>query len=271
MAAFSNCSAGSYRLFKNIRMVTVLLIPVFWLLYKQAIQVSTRTYKLGVPVSVFVPPGKISLIGPGWNSCGAGDEAKNARLNALSTCLQQLRLKKEFTATAVEKRVYSNCGWKKSLQQLPLKKEFTATAVGKRVYSNCGWKRVYSNCGWKKSLQQLRLKKELHLQDRMSGLVMRVMVQNRYFLFAICNIYFHTPLLLAGESRGQQLWKVSKHLMVFKKLWWVCWLHTKTGRSYVEDVITRPSPWSTSGLLSRMRSQVHPSRQIVVRHFGHVD
>ena len=206
MAAFSNCSAGSYRLFKNIRMVTVLLIPVFWLLYKQAIQVSTRTYKLGVPVSVFVPPGKISLIGPGWNSCGAGDEAKNARLNALSTCLQQLRLKKE-----------------------------------------------------------------LHLQDRMSGLVMRVMVQNRYFLFAICNIYFHTPLLLAGESRGQQLWKVSKHLMVFKKLWWVCWLHTKTGRSYVEDVITRPSPWSTSGLLSRMRSQVHPSRQIVVRHFGHVD
>jgi len=51
-------------------------------------------------------------------------------------------LEKEFTATAVEKRVYSNCGWKKSLQQLRLKKslqqlrlkkEFTATAVEKRA------------------------------------------------------------------------------------------------------------------------------------------
>ena len=52
-------------LFLNLGIVTVL--SAFWLLNKQAIQVSTRAPEARGLVSVFVPPGKISLRGPGSN------------------------------------------------------------------------------------------------------------------------------------------------------------------------------------------------------------
>ena len=80
-----------------------------------------------------------------------------------------------------------------------------------------------------------------------------------FFLLVSCVRSFMFVPALGMVAGAVALWLETPHGFQHSHIE-CCWLHTKMGPSQVGDVITPPGPWTTSGPLSRGRSQQGPNR-----------